>query len=323
MTSINDFLANAAKAVENGLSRDDAVRALTLRPAEILGVGSQLGSIEVGKIANLTVTRGDLLDKTRRIAHVFIDGRPIELRPASPAAAGGGAPASGTWNVTINLGSSGNEKQELSATLNLQQQGDRISGSVQGQLGSGMIANGSITGSDVNFTVPITLPAPASQTTDAIFNGTINGNTMSGSVQIIGRGPGTFTGTRAAGAGPPAPAATPPAGGAAAAPPATAAASLSGMWTVSASVGPQQITSMLTLQQQGDRLTGRLENDHLGTSEISDGSVTSNRFRFSTTANFGGQSISLAYEGTVSGNQMNGTVTTPQGSIPFTGTRNP
>lgn len=325
MTTISDYLANAAKAVESGLARDEAVRALTLRPAEILGVSNQLGSIEVGKIANLTVTRGDLLDKTRRIAHVFIDGRPIELRPAAPAA--GGASASGAWTLTVSLGSSGNEKQEMTGTLNLQQQGDRLSGSLQGQIGSGSIASGSVSGGDVNFTVPITLPAPASQTTDAIFTGTITGNAMSGTVQIVGRGPGTFTGTRAGG-GPPAaatPGTTPPSGtGGAAAPPAAgAAASLSGTWTINSTLGAQQITSTLTLQQQGERLTGRLENERFGSSEISDGSATGNGFRFSTTANLGGQSISLTYEGTVSGNEMTGTVTTPRGSIPFTGTRNP
>lgn len=92
MTSITDYLTNAAKAVESGLSHDDAVRALTLGPAEILGVASQLGSIEVGKIANLTITSGDILDRTRRITHVFIDGRPVELRPAA-AERGPGRPA--------------------------------------------------------------------------------------------------------------------------------------------------------------------------------------------------------------------------------------
>jgi imidazolonepropionase-like amidohydrolase len=66
---------------------------LTLGAAEILGVGSQLGSIEVGKIANLTITRGDILDKTRRITHVFIDGRPVELRPAATTERGAGRPA--------------------------------------------------------------------------------------------------------------------------------------------------------------------------------------------------------------------------------------
>lgn len=92
MTSITDYLTNAAKAVEGGLSHDDAIRALTLGPAEILGVAPQLGSIEVGKIANLTITRGDILDKAHRTTHVFIDGRPVELRPAA-AERGAGRPA--------------------------------------------------------------------------------------------------------------------------------------------------------------------------------------------------------------------------------------
>ncbi|HWW77606.1 MAG TPA: amidohydrolase family protein, partial [Pyrinomonadaceae bacterium] len=194
MTAMTDYLANAARAVEAGLARDEAVRALTLRPAEILGVSNQLGSVEVGKIANLTVTRGDLFDKNRRVTHLFIDGRQVELRPA--AAAPGGATASGTWTLNVTLGGSGNERQDLSATLQLQQQGDRLTGSLQGQLGSGAIASGGVTGSDINFTVPITLPAPASQTTDAIFTGNITGNEMRGSVQVVGRGPGTFTATR-------------------------------------------------------------------------------------------------------------------------------
>jgi imidazolonepropionase-like amidohydrolase len=205
MTSIADYLANAAKAVESGLSRDDAIRALTLSAAEILGVGSQLGSIEVGKIANLTVTRGDLLDKNRRIAHVFIDGKPVDLRPVT-AASDRGANASGTWSLTVSLSGSGNEKQEFTATLSLQQQAERLTGSLQGQLGSGSFTNGTIAGSDVNFTVPITLPAPASQTTDAIYAGSVTGNQMRGTTQIVGLGAGTFTATRA---GSPPPAASP------------------------------------------------------------------------------------------------------------------
>src|SRR5215813_4824560 len=197
MASIGDYFSNAAKAVDSGLSHDDAVRAMTVWSAEVLGVGSQLGSIEVGKIANLTITRGDLLAKDRRVMHVFIDGKPVDLRPAAPAAGDRSSNVSGTWSLTVNLTGSGNEKQELTATLNLRQETDRLSGSLSGSLGSGAIVNGSITGSDVSFTVPITLPAPASQTTDAIFTGTVSGNQMSGSVQVVGRGAGTFTATRA------------------------------------------------------------------------------------------------------------------------------
>ncbi|HEX8557217.1 MAG TPA: amidohydrolase family protein, partial [Pyrinomonadaceae bacterium] len=212
MTTMNDFLSNAARAVEAGLPRDEAVRALTLRPAEILGVAAQLGSVEVGKIANLTVTRGDLFARDRRVTHLFIDGRQVELRPAAAASATAGAGASGTWTLNVTLGGSGNERQDLSATLTLQQQGDRLTGSLQGQLGSGAIASGTVAGSDVNFTVPVTLPAPASQTTDAIFTGTITGGEMRGSLQVVGRGPGTFTATRTAGGGPAAGGAAPQGG---------------------------------------------------------------------------------------------------------------
>ena len=321
MASMNDFLANAARAVEAGLARDEAVRALTLRSAEILGVAPQLGSVEVGKIANLTVTRGDLFDRNRRLAHLFIDGRQIELRPAA-APAGPGQGAAGTWALNVTLGGSGNERQELSATLTLQQQGERLTGSLQGQLGTGSIAAGTVTGSDVNFTVPITLPAPASQTTDAIFTGTITGGEMRGTVQVVGRGPGTFTATRAGGGPPGGGGQRPPSGEGAAPAPAPAAGALSGTWGVTINAGGQQISSTFTLQQQGDRLTGRVESP-FGSSDITDGSATGGAFRFSATANIGGQSTDLTFEGTASGNQMSGTVTSSRGTFPFSGTRNP
>jgi len=195
MTSITDYLANAAKAIDNGLSREEALRAMTLRPAEILGVASQLGSIEVGKIANLTITRGDIFDKNRRIAYVFIDGWPVDLKPTAEIGSRG-PNASGTWSLTVNLTGSGNEKQEFTAMLSLQHRAERLTGSLQGQLGSGTISAGTISESDVNFTVPITFPGPGSQTTDAIFTGSLAGNQISGTVQIVGRGAGTFTATR-------------------------------------------------------------------------------------------------------------------------------
>ena len=316
MTTMNDFLANAARAVEAGLSRDDAVRALTLRPAEILGVANQLGSVEVGKIANLTVTRGDLFARERRVTHLFIDGRQIELRPvATPGGPGQGA--SGTWTLNVNLGGSGNERQELSATLTLQQQGERLTGSLQGQLGSGSVASGTVTGSDVNFTVPITLPAPASQTTDAIFTGTITGGEMRGTVQVVGRGNGTFTATRAGGGAPPrgaggqTPAAVPAATG-----------PLGGTWSITIDAAGQQIAGTFVLEQRGDRLTGRVESP-FGNSDITDGSATGNAFRIATTADIGGQSTDITFEGSVSGNQISGTVTSSRGTFPFSGTRNP
>jgi imidazolonepropionase-like amidohydrolase len=69
----------AGMAAAFGLPKDVALRAVTLAPAEILGVGDRLGSIEVGKMANLVVTDGDLLEARTKTRHLFIDGRPVPL----------------------------------------------------------------------------------------------------------------------------------------------------------------------------------------------------------------------------------------------------
>jgi imidazolonepropionase-like amidohydrolase len=62
-----------------GLPKDVALRSVTLAPAQILGVGDRLGSIEVGKMANLVITDGDLLEARTKTRYLFIDGRPVPL----------------------------------------------------------------------------------------------------------------------------------------------------------------------------------------------------------------------------------------------------
>lgn len=69
----------AGMAAAYGLSKADAVKAVTLYPAQILNVADRLGSIEAGKMANLVITDGDLLEIRSRIRYLFIDGRPVAL----------------------------------------------------------------------------------------------------------------------------------------------------------------------------------------------------------------------------------------------------
>ena len=194
MANGSELLTNANKTIENGLQPLDALRAFTIWPAEILGVKDQLGSIEVGKIANLTVTRGDLFDRNSRIAHVFIDGRPVDLRPAAP----GGGPMgpgqgrntlAGSWTVVVNLG-----QGERTISLTLQQEGERITGSISGPLGAGEISNGSASNTgEVRFTVSVNVEG---QTKEATFTGSLANNHIRGNVAIVGSAPGTFTATR-------------------------------------------------------------------------------------------------------------------------------
>ena len=201
-TSVADFLANAVKSTENGLSKDAAVRAMTLGAAEIFGVGDRLGSIETGKIADLTVVKGDLFGAQKTITHVFIDGKVFEPKPPAPTQGPGGG-------------------------------GTRPGGPASTDL------------PDVGGTYSITIQAPG-----------------------------------------------------------------------------QALTGILTLVQQGGALTGTMVTD-LGTSTIKDGHVTADGLSFGGSVVFGGQSIDYTVRASVTGNQLSGTVDSPQGSIPITGTKNP
>lgn len=63
-----------------GLSREEALMAITLQAARILGIDKQTGSIEAGKDANIVVSEGDILDmKSSKVTHAFIQGRQINL----------------------------------------------------------------------------------------------------------------------------------------------------------------------------------------------------------------------------------------------------
>ncbi len=69
----------AGMAVAFGLPYDEAMKALTLYPAQIWGVDDQLGSLDVGKTANVVVANGDPLDVKTDVKYVFIQGREIPL----------------------------------------------------------------------------------------------------------------------------------------------------------------------------------------------------------------------------------------------------
>ena len=78
-TNARNLPFEAAHARAFGLSDDEALKAVTLYPAQILGIADKLGSLEVGKLATLFVADGDPLEPTTRIERVFMQGREVEL----------------------------------------------------------------------------------------------------------------------------------------------------------------------------------------------------------------------------------------------------
>jgi len=69
----------AAMAAAYGLPKDEALKSITLYPAQLLGVADKIGSIETGKIADLVVANGDPLEITTTVEQVYINGKPVSM----------------------------------------------------------------------------------------------------------------------------------------------------------------------------------------------------------------------------------------------------
>jgi len=71
---------NAGTAATYGLSKEQALQAITLNAAKVLGIDDKTGSLEAGKDANIVVADGDILDmKSSNVVYAFIQGRQVSL----------------------------------------------------------------------------------------------------------------------------------------------------------------------------------------------------------------------------------------------------
>jgi imidazolonepropionase-like amidohydrolase len=78
-SQVRNLPYHAAAAVAFGLSADEALKAMTLYPAQILGVADRVGSLEKGKDATLFVSDGEALDTPTQILQAWISGRKVDL----------------------------------------------------------------------------------------------------------------------------------------------------------------------------------------------------------------------------------------------------
>ncbi len=181
-----DLGEGARKAVEYGLSEDAALRALTATPAELLGV-PWLARVEPGGSATFVVTDGPLLDEDTRIRYTFVEGRvQVGAEPGAELDQPPAADLSGTWSIGID-----SEAQSYEGTLELEQDGARFDGTLEGEFGTLDVDDGRVSGEEVSFSVTADIGGEAMEVT---FSGTVSGDRMSGS----GSGPpgiGAFTWT--------------------------------------------------------------------------------------------------------------------------------
>ena len=91
----NGFHKLLRKAIEHGLSEDDALAALTTRPAELLGVSDHVGTIEPDKLGNLIVTTEPIFEEKSKILDVWVEGKRYEINQPKAES------LEGTWELTL------------------------------------------------------------------------------------------------------------------------------------------------------------------------------------------------------------------------------
>jgi imidazolonepropionase-like amidohydrolase len=179
ITAPKDILKAAKKSIDAGLPADAALRALTLSPAEIVGVADRLGSIENGKIANLVVADGDLFEEKTKIKMVFVDGRRFEVRePEKPKDPPKGD-ITGKWKLSYTTPEG---PEESTADLTMDKDG-AVSGTVASKRGTASIISGYLSVDKFSFTINIPLEGSAA---DVTFSGTFDGTSLKGSISVRG-----------------------------------------------------------------------------------------------------------------------------------------
>jgi imidazolonepropionase-like amidohydrolase len=186
-----DVLKAVKRSIDAGLPEDAALRALTLSAAEIYGVANRMGSIEVGKIANLVVTDGNLFDEKTKVKMVFVDGWKFEPHEAEKPKDPPKGDISGIWKLAFTTPDGA---EEATADLAMEKDGT-IAGTVNGKRGLGTILNGYATVDKFSFTINIPVNGTAA---DVTFSGTFDANGLKGSLSLTGFST-DFTGTKAGG----------------------------------------------------------------------------------------------------------------------------
>jgi hypothetical protein len=105
---VKDFKTNIGRMIKSGLSEDGALAAITTTPAKMLGIESNYGTVEKGKMAHLVVTDKSYFEEKSNIKYVFVDGIKHEYEIKEPKKASSSKEPSsvnlnGVWSYEIEI----------------------------------------------------------------------------------------------------------------------------------------------------------------------------------------------------------------------------
>lgn len=174
-----DIRSHLRTMIEEGLSAEAALAALTTRPASLLGLDRRLGTVEDGKIANLVVTDGSYFDEDTSVRYVFVDGRLYDYASESEEGevTGEASAVVGTWSYTLET-----SQGDFSGTIEIEGDASGLSGTFVGPQGDEQdLQSVSWDGTTLSFSVD------SPQGGSATVSVTVEGESFDGSVSGSGQ----------------------------------------------------------------------------------------------------------------------------------------
>lgn len=194
-----DFSKNMQEMIKQGLTSDAALAALTTKPASLLGIEKQCGSVEVGKMANVLVSNKPLFEKDYAIKYMVVEGNLYEYdvkekkKPADKVTEDVAAVIKGTWAFTLE-----SPDKKRSGTMEFISEEGEVSGTIEGEdftPGGGPLDGIVIDGNSVSFTNEIDFEG---QRLTLEFDINLQGESFDGTVSVGTFGSFPITGQRTA-----------------------------------------------------------------------------------------------------------------------------
>lgn len=184
----NKIKANLMTMIENGLSESDALAALTINAASLLGIDKIAGTVEKGKTANLMVSNAPFFTKYAQIRYMFVDGDKYDLEikekkeaakgNASEGSASGAAAVVGSWTYSFE-----SPQGETTGKMVIKNEGGNLTGVMSGGNGMPDVDMQDVTFVNGVLTFSISRDA-GGQSIELVISGAVTGKTYNAEVTV-------------------------------------------------------------------------------------------------------------------------------------------
>jgi hypothetical protein len=169
-----DVLKNLRTVIKAGFPEEEALKAMTIYPAEYLGIESLVGSLEPGKIANVVLTSGKIFDEKSAVRKVFVDGMSFEVKQTPKKEESTSLDISGKWKAVVD-----SPMGAMDMTIEFIQDGSNITGSFTSEMGKWEITDGILSGKELTFSISADIMG---QSMTMEFSGTVDNESLEGDI---------------------------------------------------------------------------------------------------------------------------------------------